>query len=376
MNLLKPLFCILFLAISTFVSAQDDETATPETTANGTQQKEPSLQVYSKFDFVPGEQVFFFDDFSAENIADFPARWNTNGSGEVVTIGGMPGRWFKMQAGSAFYPEIGKEFPENFTVEFDLIPTFDPEPGCFQIDMYKAAPGEAMDALVPGAGGGAFRLEGYSLSIFNWMDGTYGEIANTKDNELYRSSNNKKIRISISVQKQRMRLYVDAVKVFDIPRFFPAGVAMDRVRFPLHGCDVEGYQPFISNFRVAVGAPDMRNKLITDGKLVTRGITFDSGSDKIKAESNGTLKEIALILRENPTVRIKIIGHTDSDGEDAANLTLSKKRAEAVKAALKDQFSIDASRMETDGKGESQAVSPNTTPEGKANNRRVELIKL
>jgi outer membrane protein OmpA-like peptidoglycan-associated protein len=173
-----------------------------------------------------------------------------------------------------------------------------------------------------------------------------------------------------------MKWYVDEVKIFDIPRFFPAGVTMDRIRFSLHGCDLEGYQPFIANFRVAVGAPDMRNKLVTEGKLVTRGITFDSGSDKIKAESYGTLKEIANILKENPAIRVKIVGHTDSDGDDASNMTLSKKRAEAVKSALAGQFAIDASRMETDGKGESQAVSPNTTPEGKANNRRVEFIKL
>ncbi|MEI6436579.1 MAG: OmpA family protein [Bacteroidota bacterium] len=376
MNHLRALIIILFLATSTIVSAQEEEPAKSETTATENQQKEPSLQVFSKFDFVPGEQVFFFDDFSSDNIADFPARWNTNNSGEVVTIGGMPGKWFKMNTGGTFYPEIGKVFPDNFTIEFDMIASFNPEPGCFQIDMYKTGAQEPMDALVPGAGGGALRMEGYSLSIFNWQDGAYGEISNSKDNEFYRTHSNKKVRISIWVQKQRMRWYVDEVKIFDIPRFFPAGIAMDRIRFPLYGCDAEGYQPFIANFRVAVGAPDMRNKLITEGKLVTRGITFDSGSDKIKPESNGTLKEIANILKENPDIRVKIVGHTDSDGDDASNMTLSKKRAAAVKAALTDQFAIDASRMETDGKGESQAVSPNTTPEGKANNRRVEFIKL
>jgi outer membrane protein OmpA-like peptidoglycan-associated protein len=133
---------------------------------------------------------------------------------------------------------------------------------------------------------------------------------------------------------------------------------------------------FIANFRFAVGAPDTRSRLLTEGKLITRGITFDSGSDVIKPESYGVIKEIADVLKENSSLRIKIIGHTDSDGADDMNLTLSKKRSAAVKNTLEKQFGIDASRMETDGKGESEPVSPNNTSEGKANNRRVEFIKL
>jgi len=120
----------------------------------------------------------------------------------------------------------------------------------------------------------------------------------------------------------------------------------------------------------------MRSKLITEGKLVTRGILFDVNSDKIKPESYGTLKEIAKVLTENSTVRVKIIGHTDSDGSEASNFDLSKKRAESVKNALSSEFGIDAVRMETDGKGETEPVSDNNTPVGKANNRRVEFLKL
>jgi outer membrane protein OmpA-like peptidoglycan-associated protein len=127
---------------------------------------------------------------------------------------------------------------------------------------------------------------------------------------------------------------------------------------------------------VAVGAPDMRNKLITEGKLVTYGIYFDSGSDKIKPESAGTMKEIATVLNENSAVKIKIIGHTDSDGDDAKNLDLSKRRSISVKNALSSEYGIEALRIETDGKGESQPIAANSTSEGKAQNRRVELIKL
>ncbi len=366
----------LFLAVSTLVSAQEEEVVNTSESGGELQKQEASLQVSSKFDFVPGEQVLFFDDFSDVNTGDFPGRWNTNGSGEVVTLGGIPGKWLGMKTGGAFYPETRKVFPDNFTIEFDLVAAFESEPGCIDVAMYKSVPDEAIDGLVPGEGGGTVRLEGHTMSIFNWKEGNYAGIENFVNSEYYFEHKNKPIRISISVQKQRLRLYVDAAKIFDVPRFFQPDMLLDRVRIGLSSCEMEGYTPYICNFRIAVGAPDMRNKLITEGKMVTRGITFDSGSDRIKAESNGTLKEIAGILKDNPAVKVKIIGHTDSDGDDVSNMALSKKRAAAVKTALKDQYGIDGARMETDGKGESQAVSPNTTPEGKANNRRVELIKL
>jgi len=108
---------------------------------------------------------------------------------------------------------------------------------------------------------------------------------------------------------------------------------------------------------------------------VRHGILFDVNSDRIKPESYGTLKELAGVLTESGDVKVVIIGHTDSDGDDAANMDLSKRRAASVKSALVSEFKIDAGRLETDGKGESQPIDKNDTPAGKANNRRVEFIK-
>jgi outer membrane protein OmpA-like peptidoglycan-associated protein len=132
----------------------------------------------------------------------------------------------------------------------------------------------------------------------------------------------------------------------------------------------------ISNIRVAVGAPDTRNKLMTEGKLVTYGIYFDVNKDVVKPESYGTLKEIAAVLNEVPDVKVKIVGHTDADGQEPANLDLSKRRAASVKAELAKSFGVNADRLETDGLGESQPVAPNDTQTNKALNRRVEFIKM
>jgi Sec-independent protein translocase protein TatA len=86
----------------------------------------PSFQVYSKFDFVPGEKIVAFEDFSQSAIGDFPAKWNTNGSGEVVTISGKPGRWLKLAANGFYTPEFITALPDDFTLELDILapPTF------------------------------------------------------------------------------------------------------------------------------------------------------------------------------------------------------------------------------------------------------------
>jgi len=92
--------------------------------------------------------------------------------------------------------------------------------------------------------------------------------------------------------------------------------------------------------------------------------------------ANHTVWEISKVLTDNPTVKIKIVGHTDSDGDDKSNLDLSKRRAESVKNSLVNDFSIDETRIQTEGKGESDPIAKNDFPVNKAKNRRVEFLKL
>jgi len=136
------------------------------------------------------------------------------------------------------------------------------------------------------------------------------------------------------------------------------------------------YAIYLGNIKAATGLPDTRHKLIDEGKFSTTGILFDLNSATIQPSSYGVIKEIATALKENPSVKIKVTGHTSSDGDDKANLELSKKRAAAVKDLLVSEYGIDANNIETDGKGETQPIADNKTKEGKAQNRRVEFIKL
>lgn len=361
-------------------NADQEQNNSEETNQSNNQQNENSVKeepfkAYSKYDFVPGDKTIFYEDFSQDNVGDFPAVWNTNASGEVYTFNSYPGKWFGMGSNGVFLPDLPGKLPENFTMEFDLVyVTAEMNPPDFEVKFISSHDDDAIDAIVPGNGGVALRFGAHNYGIFSWSDGNYSDISNNKDNEYLLNHSKVKTRVSIWFQKQRVRLWINQTKIFDLPRVVPPGILIDKIRFGTW--ENEETYVFITNMRVAIGAPDMRSKLLTEGKLVTHGILFDVNSDKIKPESYGTLKEIAKVLSENSSVRVKIVGHTDSDGSDAANMELSKKRAESVKTLLSSEFSIDASRMEADGKGESQPVSDNNTALGKAENRRVEFLKL
>lgn len=162
-------------------------------------------------------------------------------------------------------------------------------------------------------------------------------------------------------------------KAMDVPTNIYAHTKFNKFLFS--GWDRASW-PLLTNLKITTASPDTRSKLITEGRLTTYGITFDVNKADIKPESRGTLNDIATVLKENPAVRVKIIGHTDSDGDDALNLDLSRRRAESVKNELASKFGIDATRIEADGAGESKPVAPNDTPVNKAMNRRVEFIKL
>ena len=131
----------------------------------------------------------------------------------------------------------------------------------------------------------------------------------------------------------------------------------------------------IKNIRIAEGGKKLYDRIVADGKFTTRGILFDVNKATLKPESMGVINEIAALMKEHADLKFSIEGHTDSDGEDNHNLQLSEQRALAVKEALAG-LGIDSSRMSHKGLGESVPVAENTSPEGKANNRRVEFVKI
>jgi outer membrane protein OmpA-like peptidoglycan-associated protein len=329
--------------------------------------------VTSKYDFIPGEKVIFFDDFTSENIGDFPIQWNTTGSGEVVTTDISEGRWFYITNSKGITTlDSPIEFPENYTIEFDIIPHKDAKNNNSNFNFYLLSTSKPKDLMYglarPGDAGVKFSFE-YN----NYYKAYYNDKGKTPDlsgrEEQPKLQNDNKYRISVWVQKERIRLYIGEQKLFDLPKAMSKDFKYNMIRF-------DGGTPMISNVRIATGLPDMRNKLLTEGRLISYGIYFDVNKDVVKPESYPTIKEIVSVLKENPTLKIKIVGYTDSDGDDKSNLELSKRRAASVKNVLVKDFGIDAARIETDGKGKNDPVAPNDSAVNKALNRRVEFIKL
>jgi OmpA-OmpF porin, OOP family len=363
-----PLVFVLLILMIGAAPTAAQQAAPPQTAA-------PDFQAFSRFDFVPGEKVVGFEDFSVDSIGDFPAKWNTNAAGEVVTVAGKPGRWLKLTRAGTFIPELTPALPDNFTLEFDLLvpPAFNSgylfNASIVQLDEPNVA---------------LWQVAANRFTFTAWPNGpTWQTSMTTRQSETQTANGTSDtkspwksdpLHVAVTRQGARVRVYLNQEKMWDVPRALLPTAKYNRIAFFIPNVDA-GSEYFVSNVRLAVGAPDTRNKLLTQGKWVTNGILFDVNSDRIRGESYGTLKEVAGVLTENADLKVQIVGHTDLDGEAAANLDLSRRRAASVKTALINEFKIDAGRMDTDGKGENEPADKANTPAGKANNRRVEFIK-
>jgi len=330
-----------------------------------------SLKAFSNYDFVPGDQVLLYEDFSQDAVGDFPALWTTNKSGEINTLSIAPGNWLNLNATEGNWWLLKQiDFPKNFILEFDVVPK-------------KGGARYAVGLAIYGENGYKEMSDPYAsktgliINIAKTAWESYGIKAGSpkiNGNSTLNPVEEEKVNhVIVWVQNRRVRIYHKGGKVLDMPTNLYDDSKFTRLGFMLYrGASCASY---VSNIKITTASPDTRNKLLTEGKLVTYGIYFDVNKDVVKPESYGTLNDIAKILNEVPEVKVKIVGHTDSDGNDAANLDLSKRRAASVKAELAKTFGVNADRLITDGMGESQPVAPNDTPVNKALNRRVEFIK-
>ena len=337
-----------------------------------------TLKVYTNYDFVPGNRLILYDDFSVDNIGDFPAKWNTNGSGEIVTLNDSPDKWLKLSDRTIYVPDLPETLPNDYTIEFDMITT-----GLDRNTSSVARLKLTLDDNNTLRNGNNYAQ--MSIPLAQYIDGgiyVYNRFnkENTVQNYVKKDVRNDVMNlahVAVAVNGKRFRMWMNERKVLDLPRFIEPGFPQ-YFKFDLNGMSDErnAQYVFITNVKLAEGGEDLRGKLLKEGKFSTTGILFDSGSDKIKPESYGTLKKIAEALNAESGMNIKIIGHTDADGGDSSNLELSKKRAASVVNALTDDFGISESRFEIDGKGESEPLGDNATTAGKAQNRRVEFIKM
>lgn len=354
-------------------NTQGNQGSNPTADAGGPK----TIQVYSKFDFVPGDKQMFFDDFGNDFIGDFPSKWNTNAGGEIVTLGDSPQKWLELKSGYNIYyiPDV-PQLPEEYTIEFDL--------AAVGLDRQTSSNAKVAitlsddDKFKPGANNAYAEIPfcqyaAIGVTVQNNIN-SKREIRSTVKADI-RNAVLEMPHVSIAVNKQRYRLWINEVKYIDVPRLVAPGAVIHTVKFLANGFRDGTEKVFISNLKVAEGGVDLRRKLISEGKISTNAILFDSGSANLQPQSMGVIRQISQVMLQESSINLKIIGHTDADGSDTANMKLSKDRAAAVKNALVNIYNIDAGRLSADGKGESEPVSDNNSPEGKAQNRRVEFIR-
>ena len=317
------------------------------------------MTLYTKYDFIPGDKVIFYDDMKGDEEGEFPHRWNLeNGVFEVVRLGQE--YWIMCTDKGSVRPKVqDAPLPPKYTVE---------------IETYSNGPDKS---------GHWFYIlwldsEGEEIGEFYLKDGRYtylGLLGQEKASKALIEELGKGVHVMrIMATSQTIKCYVDNERVANVPQvegFHPVGFKITADPWE------EEVNPLLfRGFRFAEGGKTMREQLDETGKIITHGILFDVNSAKIKGESYKTLQEIGQLLQDDPKLRLSIEGHTDSDGTDEHNLTLSQDRANSVRDYLVSTYKIDAARLEAKGWGESKPIDSNETAEGKANNRRVELIKL
>lgn len=312
----------------------------------------PGQGAWANYDFKPGDRIILADDFSKDEVGDFPRRFEFR-SGQIEIVEWNEGRWLRAAQGKFLIP-LPETLPERFTLEFDL-----------------TGNGNAMVITLDGknesetAGTIAFgeyfgRLRSGEIDA----NGEFGAGVKTAERPVH---------IAISVDGQHVKAYANEKRVFNAPN---ANLGRgNKIFINMNGWSAEEPR-MIANVRIAAGGKKLYEALSEKGRVATQGVLFDTGSDRIRPESTPTLKEIGTMLKEHPDLKLMIEGHTDNVGVAANNQSLSEKRAEAVRQHLIKTYGVDESRLQSKGFGASKAATTNDTPEGRQQNRRVELVKV
>ena len=306
----------------------------------------PGEGVWANYDFVPGDRIIFFEDFKNDNVGDFPRRFEFKG-GNMEVVEWQGGRYLRATGEGRFVIPLPEILPDRFTIEFD----------------YSGWQGQDLDLHFAKGDGLNY------VAINPYKSGVYGGDV-TSAGETHQSLDGRFLHARIMADGRYIKVYINQTRVANLPNGNLGRANWIWVSFPPSDTKLLG------NITVAAGGKKLYDALAEQGRVATHGILFDTGSDQLRPESTPTLKQIGDMLTQHADLKLTIEGHTDNVGGDAANQALSEKRAAAVKQYLVSAYSIEAGRLATKGFGASKPVSPNTTAEGRQNNRRVELVKM
>ena len=330
-------------------------TATPAAAA-------PAAKVWENYDFVPGSKILFFTDFSDDRVGNFARGLKyVSGPIEVVERDGV--KVLRSTARSTILIPVGRVLPQRFTLEFDILSTNS----------------SINDQLV--FEGGRERDRGDKSAEIDWSPrGTFiigsgsgmGTNAVSIPDAMQAQLVGNIAHVRVLMDSGYFKMYVNERRVYNIPEL---NFQRDSViRVEVHGSEEQPV--FVTSIRLAESETDvLYDALAAKGRWATQGILFATGKAEVQPESRPVLKEIASTLQKYGDLKILIEGHTDNVGSAASNLALSDARAAAVKAALVAQYGVDGGRITTKGFGDTKPAVPNTSGAGRAQNRRVEVVK-
>jgi outer membrane protein OmpA-like peptidoglycan-associated protein len=339
----------------------------PGSTGAGGDDDGPDLgTIEANYDFQPGDSVLFHDDYSKDEVGDFPRRMRLlDGIWDVVEWNGS--RWLRNTGPkwAALKIPLLDTLPQKFTIEFDA---YFPHPNQQLLITTAPAPAKQPWSRVAGH---AFRV-----GVAGTRTGIYEPAgrAGVESLSTTREVGDGPVPIRIMVDDKYAKMFVGTRRVANTPdATFERTDAVYLVNVNFASAE---NPMMIGGIRIATAKRELYDVLEEVGRYTARGILFDVDSAAIRPESDATLDAIGSTLEEHPELRLSIEGHTDSDGDEAANLDLSERRADAVRSYLLEHFDVDPSRLEAKGFGETEPVASNETSEGKQRNRRVELLRL
>ncbi|GHU84143.1 hypothetical protein FACS189415_7730 [Bacteroidia bacterium] len=347
-------------------SSQDGEKEDEEDEVAGTPQKgvKAAEMAYAKSDFVPGDEIIFDDNQANEQMGEFPSMWDLlGGNAEIVSINGQKAIMFLDNGIITPLMKTPKNYlTDQFTVEFDY----------YKRDGAHSTSGSVYENLhvylLDESGKEIFKIYYYindnAGERYDWqatsgerLSGSFSTTALSQEAWHH---------VAFSFNKRAFKAYLDGSRMVNIPNMVQA----KWIRFETRHRKEQ--LTFIRNVRIAKGAVPLYDRMMSDGKFITYGITFDVGKSIIKPESMSEINRIVKLMQDNPDLKFSVEGHTDSTGKADANQKLSDERSAAVVAKLV-EMDIAKDRLKSAGKGQTSPIADNSTDEGRAKNRRVEF---